>query len=212
MRRVLAVLVLGLAAASPAAPPPDCTTATGVAKLLCADPTLAGLDRSMAEVLPEARAAALPGERERLDEQQRAFVERRDACLTHDDPPACVAFAYELRLAELRIRYGLVQAFGSETWECGDGSLVLVASYGEAGGPGGAGRGGGPARPGPARAAPPAPTVALTRGDRKVVAVLRPSEHGVRYEAEGAIAFWVRDAEATVRWAGKQLTCTRAGR
>lgn len=213
MRRLGLAVALLLAVAATVAgagpPAPDCATATGVARLLCDDPALAALDRTMADVLPKARAAALPVEHAPLDEEQRAFERRRDACLGREDPADCVAFAYTLRIAELRVAYGLVPAPRTETWQCRDGSLVLAAFYGGAG-EGGAGAGG--TRRAPRRDAPPAPAVALTRGDRKEVAVLRPAPRGVRYEADGAIAFWITGEEADVRWAGKQTTCTRAGR
>jgi uncharacterized protein YecT (DUF1311 family) len=209
----LALLLLGLAAPTSAAV--DCPAAgTGVPALVCADEALLSLDREMDVVLPQARAHALAGERETLDEQQRRWLERRSACLAKDDPRACVALAYEARLAELRIGYGLLPAPFSETWECGDGSLVIAAFYGGPGAAGGPGAPKGRTRTGePASMAKgPAPTaVALTRGDRKVVAVLRPSEHGRRYEAEGAIGFWVIGKEANVRWAGKQFTCKPPG-
>jgi uncharacterized protein len=203
----LALLLLGLAA--PAAAVVDCTAPdTGVPALVCGDAELLALDRSMDEVLPQARAHALAGERETLDEQQRRWLERRNACLAKDDPRACVELAYDARLAELRIGYGLLPAPFSETWECGDGSLVIAAFYGGPADAKGRTRTGEPA----SMAKGAAPTaVALTRGDRKVVAVLRPSEHGRRYEAEGAIGFWVIGKEANVRWAGKQFTCKPPG-
>lgn len=210
MRRLVpAALALTLAASTGAAgqpaadPTADCTTLTGVARSVCEEADIAALDRTMAEVLPRARAAALPGERETLDAQQRAWVERREACLHDEDPDGCLIFAYASRLAELRIRYGLVPAPPSETWECGDGTLVLAAFYGAAGGAAAGTK--------PAKAAPPPSAVSLTRGDRKVVAVLRPSDRGRRYEAPGAISFWIKDKEADVRWAGKQFTCKRPG-
>lgn len=204
---LLVRLVSGLAA--PAAAAVDCTApGPGLAALICGDENLAALDRTMDAVLPQARAHALPGERATLDEQQRRWLERRNACTAKDDPADCVAFAYEARIAELRIAYGLLPAPYSETWECRDGSLIIAAFYGGPGPGQGRTRTGEPAS---MRKGVPPTAVSLTRGDRKVVAVLRPSEHGRRYEAEGAIAFWVIGKEATVRWAGKQLTCKPPG-
>lgn len=214
MRRfglAVALLALAAVAAGAGSPPSDCPTATGVARLLCDDASLAALDRTLADVLPKARAAALPAERAALDEEQHAFRRRCDACLEREAPADCLAFAYTLRIAELRIAYGLVPAPRTETWECRDGTLVLVAFYGGPG-EGGARPGAGGTRRAPRRDAPPAPAVALTRGDRKEVAVLRPAPRGVRYEADGAIVFSIVGEEADVRWAGKQTTCTRAGR
>jgi uncharacterized protein len=201
MRRSLAVLLAVVSSAAAADDPPavpsDCARLTGAAKVVCEEADVAALDRQMADVLPRARAAALPSERGALDEQQRAWVGRREACLHEEEPDACLLFAYQSRLAELRVRYGLVPPPPTETWECGDGSLILAAFY--------------DADAGPKDAKAPPPVVALTRGDRKVVAVLRPSSPGRRYDAPGAISFWIRDKQADVRWAGKQLTCKRPG-
>ncbi len=78
----------------------DCRRATAPAEIaICRDPSLAELDRELAEAFRSAQAAATGGDAAGLSAQQRAWMRRRDACGAN---PLCLRQTMAGRLAALR--------------------------------------------------------------------------------------------------------------
>lgn len=78
-----------------------------VERVICADPTLAGLDLSLESVFRKALAARRDERRSVLDEQRRWLAERAGACDLAADGPAtksqsaCLVDLYTARIAAL---------------------------------------------------------------------------------------------------------------
>lgn len=71
---------------------------------ICEDPTLSRLDRQLAQVYREARSlAASPEARRQLANEQRAWVQERDAC-ANNTGYECYVNTYESRIAYLSIQ------------------------------------------------------------------------------------------------------------
>ena len=52
------------------------------------------------------------------------------------------------------------------------------------------------------------PSVILTRGDKRVTAVLQKSASGAKYMASGGILFWIKGSGALIEWpAGTSYSC-----
>jgi uncharacterized protein len=101
----------------------DCTKATAAAaRMVCADPKLAHLDRAMSELY--AAQAATPGEPQR----QGAWIARRDDCAGAADPASCFTLAYQQRIAELKITGGELAVLASVDYLCA-GELLNAAYY-----------------------------------------------------------------------------------
>jgi uncharacterized protein len=133
--RWLPALLCGAAgaAAADAAPSFDCrqVPAGSIAAQVCADASLAQLDRQLADVYAAARKVAaglkpVPP----LAAEQRGWVKGRDACWKDTDRRACVQRAYQQRTAELQARYRLLPARGPVRLACdGDPRNELVVHY-----------------------------------------------------------------------------------
>ena len=108
---LLPALILILDVAKPRAadqPSFDCAKASGaIAKLICADPELAGLDRYMAARYQAAQAQSPDPA---AQQHQEKWLARRDACAMAPEARACVADSYRQRITELKIGAGQVPA------------------------------------------------------------------------------------------------------
>jgi uncharacterized protein len=83
----------------------DCTKAGSEAeKMVCADPSLAALDKELARVfaLAEADSQLVPEVRGQLSAMQRGWIKGRDDCWKADDKRQCVVESYVARIHELR--------------------------------------------------------------------------------------------------------------
>jgi hypothetical protein len=95
-----------------------------------------------------------------------------------EDIRECVIESYRLRIAELKARWRLVGFRGPFFFTCdGNPSNEVVATFFET----------------------DPPSAVLERGDRIVVAFLRPSGSGSRYEGMNVV-FWNKGEEAMVVW------------
>jgi uncharacterized protein len=196
MRRAWAeaFLFLTLASGRPAAAEGpaafDCATAAGtVPRAVCADPSLAAVDRKLEAAYAGARAKALPVRTaETLEAEQRGFVQQRDACGERRDVAACLQVVYVTRLSELQAVHGLVPVSGRRRFSCaGDGPAEIGATFFDS----------------------EAKTALLTAGDREVLVFLKPTASGPRYEGDG-VQFRSEGRAAQVSWEGIDLRCRAA--
>jgi uncharacterized protein len=193
--RAVFVLVVasGTAAATTDGPSFDCIGADGaVEKMVCTDPELATLDQQLAEVFRASEKAieahAAPDDAlAALRTDQHAWSKERNACWKADDPQACVAAAYEQRIATLQTEWNLVPHGEPVFYTCNDNPAdEIVATFYEA----------------------TLPTVRLERGDTTEIGLLRPAASGARYAAPFGISFWIKGSEARVEWPeGSSFTC-----
>ena len=195
-RVVGAVLMLAAGAAGAATvtePSFDCAAASGeIEALICTDPTLAELDRQLAEVYGQAAAAAerldAPGDSlNELRAYQRGWIKGRNDCWKADDQVACVAAAYEQRIATLQTEWSLVPHREPVFYTCNDNPAdEIVATFFDAA----------------------LPTVRLERGDTTEIGLQQPAASGARFEAPFGISFWIKGQDAQVEWPeGTNFTC-----
>lgn len=173
------------ATASPATTSPsfDCTQAdTPFECMVCRNPSLAALDRLLADTYRQALAKSPhPGE---LRAGQRGWIKGRDDCWKADDKQACVRESYIVRIVELRIQNGLVIVPKAVEYRCDDNSKPFSASFYND----------------EPRAA------VLTWGDDQAIVPTARSGSGARYAAHG-IEFWEHQGVAKVDFFGTPLTC-----
>jgi uncharacterized protein len=131
-RTVLVLCILFPLAAQAAGPSLDCTkAATGsIDETVCKDAALGALDGKMAEVYAAAIQKAGSEESARLEEEQKGWVQGRDACIKEHDTRGCVEDEYTLRIAELQSRYSLVAKTGPFHYACeGEPATEVVATF-----------------------------------------------------------------------------------
>jgi len=169
-----------------AAPPTfDCAKASADAeKLVCTDPNLAWLDRTLADVYPAAVNKLSSGEAAKQTDAQRAWSDARNACEKEQDAKTCIQSAYQRRIAELEIRAGLLPAPINAKCSCPGDSTITAAYY---------------------NSTDPASAL-FTYNGSEVVAIVQPSGSGARYGAPG-VELWEHQGEAAVTWSGKQFNC-----
>jgi uncharacterized protein len=173
----------------------DCARAASAGEqAVCADETLAALDRRLAAVWREALAAArgvadadtaVP----RLRAEQRGWIKGRDDCWKAEiGVAACVEAAYRDRIAALQAAWMLVAAAPPVFYRCDDRSELVVTVM-----------------------ASDTPTARLERGDTTVVAWRRPATEGVRYVGPFGVTLHAQDGAAAVVWDpyAPPLTCRR---
>jgi uncharacterized protein len=125
MLRLVALLGLFAVLASDvgAAPSFDCAKAQSAAeKKVCATPDLEWFDRQLARLYRLARYQA-EDEHDALLAEQRAFLDRRDACW---DEYECLLKAYETRLGELGTHVNVHEAYAEYRPKDLGGSLWIV--------------------------------------------------------------------------------------
>jgi uncharacterized protein len=172
-----AVMVSALSAQEPSF---DCDKAVGaVEEMICADSTLASLDVRLSEVWHQVLARSQDNvDLDLIKAEQRSWVKGRNECWKSDDVRECIETSYELRIAELQVRWSLVPAQGPFFFVCNENPAnEVVATLFET--------------------EPPA--ALLERGDESVVVYLQPFASGARYEGRN-VTFWTRDDEALLTW------------
>jgi uncharacterized protein YecT (DUF1311 family) len=141
--KTLIAAILFLATASVAgaqdnAPSFDCAASLQpVEVLICADPTLAGLDRDLGDAYKAALTMRTGDAQSALKMEQRAWAGNRAASCGVDNGPAievdgaiaCLTALYRGRIAELRPGDGLATAAGSQSgygWLMGNWAIVAL--------------------------------------------------------------------------------------
>lgn len=171
----------------------DCAKAeSSVEKLICADPGLARLDRTVSERYAEARKAA-QGLGAGADEAsntlralQRGWVKGRDDCWKATDQRACVEDAYLRRDAELVTGWMLDTPRSTAFWAC-DGNAEVVTMFFDTELPG----------------------LRFEVGDTIDTGTLVPTGSGARYEGSFGRSIWISGQEASYTAPdGTTLTCT----
>ena len=122
----------GAAAAAPRGPAFDCAAPGlgSIEKLVCADPALAALDRSLAAAYRQARKKAVNEHPPVLRATQRGWVRGRNDCWKAEDRRACAEQSYRLRIVELQARYRLVPMRGPFTFRCeGEPRSEVIVNY-----------------------------------------------------------------------------------
>jgi uncharacterized protein len=97
--------VEAVAEAVAATPPPDCAGSGSEAeKLVCADPSLAALDKEVARVfaLAQADSYLTPESAAELNTLQQDWVKGRNDCLQAEDKQQCLVDSYARRIHQLR--------------------------------------------------------------------------------------------------------------
>lgn len=188
----LAACLLLHAAAHAEGPSFDCAkvAAGSIEALVCKDPGLSALDRTLAGVYAAASKKAANEHPPLLTAEQRGWVKGRDDCWKAEDQRTCVADAYQRRIVELQARYRLVAATGPFTWACdGDPRNEVVVTFFQT-------------DPG---------TLIAERGDQTSLMIQQPSGSGVRYAGRNE-TYAEHQGTATVTWGygAQAMRCTKA--
>lgn len=182
-----AVLVMSSASSESAAPSFECTKASGsVEKLICRDDVLSQLDRKLARVFKDAMNRLPADEHATIRAMQRGWIKGRNDCWKAENVRACVEATYQMRIVELQITGGLLEAPNYHSFVCNqdNGKPFTAVFYNQT----------------------EPPSVVLTWGGDQVIAFIKRAASGVRYSAPG-VDFWYHQSEATVDWYGNRLHC-----
>jgi uncharacterized protein len=157
----------------------DCEMASGsIEKMVCADPQLGTLDRTLSAVYSAALLKAANQRPPILKAEQRGWIKGRNDCWKADDKRACVVEAYRHRIVELQARYRLVHASSPVRYVCnGSPANELIATYFQT----------------------DPPSLIAERGDQTSLMLLEPSASGARYVGRNE-SLWEHQGEATVVW------------
>lgn len=152
--------------------------AGSVESLVCQDPELLALDRSLASVYAAARGKARHERPPSLKAEQRGWIKGRNDCWKAGDVRACVLDAYRQRIVELQVQYRLLPASASQRFRCrGDRPDAVAVTFF-------------PTRP---------PALMAERGDETALMQQAPGTGPARYvgrnvqlqlQADGALIRW----------------------
>jgi uncharacterized protein len=172
----LAVLAAPAMAEGPAY---DCRQASGsIEKLICDDPALAALDRTLSPVYAAALNKAGNEDSPRLKTEQRGWIKGRNDCWKADDRRACVIDEYRRRILELQARYQLVAKIATVRYVCdGNPPSEVTATYFET----------------------DPPSLVAARGDQTALMFIARSASGARYVGRNE-SLWEHQGEATIVW------------
>lgn len=169
----------------------DCTQASGnIEKMICADPELGALDRTLSAVYSAALHKAANERPPTLNAEQRDWIKGRNDCWKADDKRACVVETYRRRIVELQARYRLVHASPPVRYVCnGNPADEVIAVYFQT----------------------DPPSLIAERGDQTSLMFLEPSASGTRYVGRNE-SLWEHQGEATVIWGYQalEMRCTKA--
>lgn len=163
-----------------ASPSYSCTKVkTGsVEALVCADESLAELDRRLAGVYVQAIASLGEEQSIPLRREQRKWIRLRDACSKGTESRACAYKLYSQRIAELQALYRLVPMTGPVRFFCEDSAnTTLYVTY---------------------YATDPA-TIMVEHHHQNSLLFLEPDTSGQRYVRQSQ-SFWEHQGEAMVSW------------
>jgi uncharacterized protein len=146
--------------------------------LVCADESLAALDRQLAGVYAQAIARLGEDRSMELRIEQRGWIRSRDACSTTAEPQLCALRQYSQRIAELQATYRLVPMTGPVLFFCEDPARTkLYVTY---------------------YATDPA-TIIVEHHNQFTLMYLEPGMSGARYVRKSQ-SFWEHQGEALVSW------------
>jgi uncharacterized protein len=171
-----------------AAPAFDCNHAEGeVETLICSDPALQELDRTLAKTYARAMQTLTEEDKATEKNMQRGWIKGRNDCWQAEDIQACITYSYQSRIVELQIRSGALEAPEYAALSCEqEPNAPFTANFYNSTEP---------------------RSVVLTRNNDQVIAFATPSASGARYQAE-SVDFWTKGKEASIEWYGISLTCT----
>jgi len=165
----------------------DCTKASSlIEQLICKTPALAALDRQMVGAYDKAMKSWPADEVTKEKAAQISWLNGRNACSKTKDQVVCVEDAYKKRIVELQITGGQLMAPSPVEYQCGDNSTPLTATFYQT---------------------DPMAVVLTDGGGDQVIAWATQSGSGAKYTAKN-VEFWEHHGEATVKWNGKDMTCT----
>lgn len=192
MSSIMLLFTLSLAPAvsagqAPPRPTFNCAKASGeIEMLICRDPELIALDRRLADVY--ARALKRLPAKVAADERtvQRGWISDRNGCADRDDPRACVAIGYQMRIVELQIRSGQLKVPKPVGYLCTgfEGQPLTATFYNET----------------------EPKSVVITYGNDQVIAFAARAASGARYTAAD-VDFWEHKGEVSLTWAGTRFMC-----
>ncbi|MBM7061929.1 MliC family protein [Pseudomonas sp. UL073] len=184
---MLLTLTFCAAAAQAASGPSfDCAKAQGqVEQQVCSSPELSALDRQMAALYAKAGQQVDAAGLKSLKATQRGWIKGRDDCWKAADVAQCIRYSYQVRLIELQIQSGSVQAPTAVEFVCGDNSKPFSAAFYN-------------------QLEPRA--VVITYGNDQSIGIAQPAASGSKYASDG-MQFWEHQGEARVDWYGTALTC-----
>ena len=117
--------------ATPAAQPSyDCSKklSSSVEELICKDPSLAKLDRQLADVYAAAAKTQKATDDRNFKASQRGWIKGRNDCWKAEDKHECVAESYGYRIVDLQVTYKLAPVAGRATYIC-DGNNVTATYF-----------------------------------------------------------------------------------
>jgi uncharacterized protein len=169
----------------------DCKKANGsIEKMICADPELGALDRTLAVVYAAALRKANNERPPVLKAEQRGWVKGRNDCWKAEGKQACVTDAYRRRITELQARYRLIPISASATFICdGDPRNEVIVNYFQS----------------------DLPSLIAERGDQTSLMVQERSASGTRYVGRNE-SLWEHQGEATIVWGHQapEMRCKKA--
>jgi len=184
---VLCTASAAIATADTTKPTFDCSRVNSdIEALICGDPELAALDHKMDAVFKRAAARQSGADLKALTATQRGWIKGRNDCWKAQDKKSCVIESYNVRMVELQITNGLVEAPPAVGFVCnGDASVPFFATFYNDLDP---------------------PAAVLTYGGDQAIALAAPAASGARYAADH-MEFWEHQGQATVDWYGTPLQC-----
>ncbi|GAA3722887.1 MliC family protein [Oceanisphaera sediminis] len=168
----------------------DKVKAGSIEAMICEDPALSALDRTLSGVYTAALRKAANQHPPVLKAEQRGWIKGRNDCWKSDDKRACVEGAYLRRIAELQASYRLVAHKGPFRFVCdGNPANEVMTSFFET----------------------EPPTLMAERGDSVSLMFLQPSASGAKYQGRNE-SFWEHQGEARITWGyqAPAMHCQRA--
>lgn len=164
----------------------DCSqvAAGSIAQQVCFDPSLAELDRRLAQIYEQAQPQALPT----LQAEQRGWIKGRDDCWKATDTHACIKQAYQERTTELQASYRLVNGTGPIHFSCEPGTTKLLVTF----------------------FASDIPSLLAQYGDAHSLMLQVRAASGAKYQGRNE-SFWEHQGEAQVTWDNATFTCKPVG-
>lgn len=157
-----------------------------VEALICKNPDLAALDRTLATAYNSAVKQA--GNRANtLKAEQRGWIKGRDECWKADDQQSCIRDRYRQRIVEVQAGYGLVGSSGPFAFDCGTNGVINATFF----------------------QTDPSSMDATYNGQHSFMVAVQ-SGSGVHYQGQNE-SFWEHQGEALVTWGygAKEMTCKK---
>jgi uncharacterized protein len=194
----IAIAARGADAPRSAPPSADCgkLALRSIERVMCKSPTLVALDAELNRVFALASRAASRPAAAGLDQDQSAWLARREACVASKTEETCLREAYVERIAAIRTDSAAARAadkqgrsLGPFTFRCEGATTPLAISYVNV----------------------PPNFAWVNVGNKGYFMRQLRSGSGARYEGDGTL-FW--EAQGEARWrpttGSPETTCTRA--